>query len=39
VALEFKKHNTPLVPTLNLSMIKLEPNLATLAFATNPPCA
>jgi hypothetical protein len=36
---ESKKHNTQLIPTLNLSMIKLRPNLATIAFATNPPCA
>jgi len=36
---ESKKHNTQLNPILNLSMVKLGPNLATLAFATNPSCA
>ncbi len=36
VAPNSKRHNTPLVPTLNLSGIKLGPNLATLAFVTNP---
>jgi hypothetical protein len=36
VALESKRHNTPLIPTLNLNRIKLEPNLTTLAFVTNP---
>jgi hypothetical protein len=27
VVFEFKRHNTPLIPTLNLSRIKLRPNL------------
>jgi hypothetical protein len=36
VVLEFKKHNTPLVFTLNLNMIKFWPNLATFAFVINP---
>jgi len=39
VVLESKKHNTPFIHTLNLSKNKLGPNLAILAFATNPPCS
>jgi hypothetical protein len=39
VALEFRRHNTPLIFTLNLSMIKFGPNFATLAFVINPSCA
>jgi hypothetical protein len=34
-----KRHNTPLIPTLNLNIIKLGPKLATFAFAMNLPCA
>jgi hypothetical protein len=34
-----KRHNTPLIPTLNLNRIKFGPNLATHAFMMNPPCA
>jgi hypothetical protein len=34
-----KRHNNPLVPTLNLNKIKFGPNLATLAFVINPHCA
>jgi hypothetical protein len=36
---ESKKYNTPLIPTLNLSKTKFEPNLATLTFAMNRPYA
>jgi hypothetical protein len=36
VAPKSKRHNTPLIPTLNLSGIKLGPNLAILSFVTNP---
>jgi hypothetical protein len=39
MTLESKRHNTPLVLTLNLNKIKLGPNMATLAFPTNPPYA
>lgn len=34
-----KRHNTPLVFTLNLNNIKFGPNLAKFTFAMNPPCA
>jgi hypothetical protein len=36
VILESKRHNNPLIPTLNLNKIKSRPNLATLAFAIIP---
>ncbi len=39
IIFESNKHNNPLIPTLNLNMIKFRPNLVTFAFAINPPCA
>ncbi len=33
-----KRHNNPLIPTLNISKIKFRLNLATFIFAINPPC-
>jgi hypothetical protein len=39
MALESKRHNTQLIFTLNLSKNNFGPNLVTLTFVMNPPCA